>query len=157
MPASPAQRDFALEPADTERLANLAGPFDAHLRQIELRLGVEISNRGNVFRITGPEAEPVSQAEQLLRELYEEAEDETFDGHAINLRLNAVGSRVADRAVDGGFVPQDVAIRFDGEPPRVVAKLVGRFLVVNSNGESPRGQFASVTGTLFTTVEVKDE
>jgi phosphate starvation-inducible PhoH-like protein len=112
MSASSAQRDFALEPADTERLANLAGPFDAHLRQIELRLGVEISNRGNVFRITGPEAEPVSQAEELLRELYEEAEDETFDGHAINLRLNAVGSRAAaDRAVDGGFVPQDVAIR----------------------------------------------
>ena len=52
MPA-PSQRDFALEPADTERLANLAGPFDAHLRLIELRLGVEIANRGNVFRVTG--------------------------------------------------------------------------------------------------------
>src|SRR3546814_7096037 len=37
---SPHQCDFTLEPADNERLANLAGPFDAHLRQIELRLGV---------------------------------------------------------------------------------------------------------------------
>ena len=37
---APSQRDFTLEPADTERLANLAGAFDAHLRQIELRLGV---------------------------------------------------------------------------------------------------------------------
>ena len=112
MPTSSAHSDFVLEPAHTERLANLAGPFDAHLRQIELRLGVEISNPGNVFRVTGPDPEPVSQAEQLLRELYEEAEDETFDGHAINLRLNAVGSRAAAQpAAEGGIAPQDVAIR----------------------------------------------
>src|SRR5690349_12860426 len=39
--------EFALDPPDTERLANLAGPFDAHLRLLELRLGVEIGNRGN--------------------------------------------------------------------------------------------------------------
>src|SRR5687768_17871292 len=81
------QHDFALEPADTERLANLAGPFDGHLRQIELRLGVEIANRGNIFRVTGPDA-AVARAEKLLRELYAESADEIFDGHAINLRLN---------------------------------------------------------------------
>src|SRR5690606_35653974 len=57
----PIQRDFTLEPDDTERLANLAGPFDQHLRQIELRLGVEIANRGNVFRVGG-EADAVSRA-----------------------------------------------------------------------------------------------
>ena len=34
--------------------SNLAGPFDEHLRQIELKLGVEIANRGNVFRVSGP-------------------------------------------------------------------------------------------------------
>ena len=43
---NPTQRDFVLEPEDTERLANLAGPFDGHLRQIELRLGVEIGEIG---------------------------------------------------------------------------------------------------------------
>src|SRR5690606_32754281 len=58
------QRDFTLEPADTERLANLGGPFDAHLRQIELALGVEIANRGNVFRVTGTEADRVDEAER---------------------------------------------------------------------------------------------
>ena len=52
--SQPQHRDFTLEPADNERLANLCGPFDAHLRQIELRLGVEISNRGQVFQVTGP-------------------------------------------------------------------------------------------------------
>ena len=80
-------REFLLEPEDIERLANLAGPFDAHLRQIELRLGVEIANRGNIFKIVGPAAE-VKAAEKLLRVLYAEAGDETFDSESIHLRLN---------------------------------------------------------------------
>jgi phosphate starvation-inducible protein PhoH and related proteins len=104
---TPHQRDFTLEPADNERLANLAGPFDAHLRQIELRLGVEIANRGNVFRVSGAEAGAVDQAERVLRQLYAEAQDETFDGQAINLRLNAAEARAAEP----GHAPQDVAIR----------------------------------------------
>ena len=102
-----AQRDFVLEPADSERLANLAGPFDGHLRQIELRLGVEIANRGNVFRVTGPDA-AVARTEKLLRTLYAEAAEETFDGHAINLRLGAAG---ADVPTSDEIVPQEVAIR----------------------------------------------
>ena len=106
MPA-PSQRDFALEPADTERLANLAGPFDGHLRQIELRLGVEIANRGNVFRITGPE-EAVASAEHLLRALYAEAAENTFDSHAIHLRLNPAN---VDQLDDAGYQPQEVAVR----------------------------------------------
>ncbi len=49
----PIRNDFTLEPDDGERLSNLVGPLDEHLRQIELRLGVEIANRGNVFRVLG--------------------------------------------------------------------------------------------------------
>ena len=48
-------RDLVLEPENNERLANLAGPLDEHLRQIELRLGVEINNRGNLYRVIGDE------------------------------------------------------------------------------------------------------
>ena len=99
--------DFSLEPADTERLANLAGPFDEHLRQIELKLGVEISNRGNVFRVSGPEA-ATAETEKLLRALYAEAAETTFDTHAIHLRLNQANvEQVAAR----GYSPQDVAIK----------------------------------------------
>ena len=111
MSASPAQRDFALEPADSERLANLAGPFDGHLRQIELRLGVEVANRGNVFRITGADETVVAHAERLLRTLYAEAGEEVFDGHAINLRLNAIGVGESETTASTDYVPQDVAIR----------------------------------------------
>ncbi len=38
--------DVVLEPADNQRLANLCGQLDEHLKQIERRLGVEINNRG---------------------------------------------------------------------------------------------------------------
>jgi phosphate starvation-inducible protein PhoH and related proteins len=100
-------RDFALDPPDTERLANVAGPFDAHLRQIELRLGVQVSNRGNLFRVSGSDV-AVDRTEKLLRQLYAESIEETFDGHAINLRLNAFAG---DMSVDDDIEPQDVAIR----------------------------------------------
>ena len=103
----PTQRDFTLEPDDTERLANLAGPFDQHLRQVELRLGVEIANRGNVFRVSG-DADAVSRAEHLLQALYAEAAETTFDSHAIHLRLNDAN---VDRVDDAGYQPQDVAVK----------------------------------------------
>ena len=49
----PHAADLVLEPSDNERLANLCGQFDEHLRLVESRLGVEINNRGNVFRVLG--------------------------------------------------------------------------------------------------------
>jgi phosphate starvation-inducible PhoH-like protein len=105
------QDDFTLEPADNERLANLAGPFDAHLRQIELHLGVEIANRGNVFRVTGRDETAVQRARKLLQRLYEEAAEETFDGQAINLRLNALAAGEPAARERGDYTPQDVAVR----------------------------------------------
>jgi phosphate starvation-inducible PhoH-like protein len=103
----PSHRDFVLEPEDSERLANLAGPFDEHLRQMELRLGVEIANRGHVFRITG-EAKAADAAEKLLRALYAEAERETLDPHKIHSRL---GNANLDRLASGDVDPQEVAIK----------------------------------------------
>ena len=102
----PQQRDFVLEPEDSERLANLSGPFDEHLRQMELRLGVEIANRGHVFRVTG-EARAAAAAEKLLRKLYDEAGTETLDPHKIHSHL---GSANLERIGDG-CEPQEVAIK----------------------------------------------
>ena len=84
------QRDLALEPDDTERLANLAGPFDEHLRQLELRLGVEINNRGNLFRIIGSE-HAVGLADKLLRTLYDATATETLAAHKVHLVLQESG------------------------------------------------------------------
>ena len=103
------QHDFTLEPDDTMRLANLAGPFDAHLRQIELRMGVEIANRGNVFRVSGEDASAVADSERLLRSLYDETAGETLDDHAINIRLSAFANGDGKRDTD--YAPQDVSVR----------------------------------------------
>jgi phosphate starvation-inducible PhoH-like protein len=63
---------FSLTPADNQRLAVLCGEFNAHLKEIEARLGVSIANRGNVFSVSGP-ADMARQAERVLRALYEVA------------------------------------------------------------------------------------
>ena len=101
-------RDFSLEPDDGERLANLAGPLDAHLRQIELRLGVEIANRGGVFRVTGPE-KAAQAAERLLRQLWVDSEAEVLTPEAVHLRLGADDATTVER--DLGHAPQHVAIK----------------------------------------------
>ena len=105
--AAEERSEFVLDPADPERLANLAGPFDAHLRQMELRLGTEIANRGNVFRISGPPA-AVQRTEKFLRALWREADDQVLDSAGIHLRLAEVG---ADEAVRDEIEPQEVAVR----------------------------------------------
>ena len=99
--------EFVLEPAETERLANLSGPFDGHLRMIELRLGVEIANRGNIFRIVGPQV-AVGKAEKLLRDLWRDAAEETLTEPAIHLRLTEID---ADNVANDDVEPQEVHIR----------------------------------------------
>ncbi len=102
--------DFTLVPDDIERLANMSGPFDAHLRMIELRMGVEIANRGNVFRVSGRDAASVSRAERVLHQLYDDAASEVLDEHAIHLRLGAQADDAAPTS-PSDFVPQDIAVR----------------------------------------------
>lgn len=77
---------FELEPADTTRLMNLCGQFDQHLRQLEKRLGVEISNRGNLFHITGHPAS-AQLGINLLQGLYRETVDSVLDPESIHLFL----------------------------------------------------------------------
>jgi phosphate starvation-inducible PhoH-like protein len=105
-------RDFALQPVDAERLSNLVGAFDQHLRQIELRLGVEIGNRGNVFRVQGDTA-AVARARKLIESLYELTSTETLTPHQINLAFAEMGAEAAPAgtAARDDVVPQEVAIR----------------------------------------------
>ena len=104
------QRDFTLEPDDIERIANLSGPFDAHLRMIELRMGVEIANRGNVFRVSGRDAESVARAERVLHQLYDDAASETLDQHGIHLRLGAQADDVPASST-GAYPQQEISVR----------------------------------------------
>jgi len=89
--------DLVLEPADNERLAELCGEFDAHLRQLEQRLGVEINSRGNQFRIIG-DAGGVKRAGQLLQGLYLETGDGSLTPEKVHLYLHEAG---ADQSAGG--------------------------------------------------------
>jgi phosphate starvation-inducible PhoH-like protein len=102
------QRDFILDPEDNARLANLCGPFDEHLRQVELRLGVEINHRGSIFQVIGEDA-PARATEKVLRALYAVTEDEALTGAKINLQLAESGiDAIADAAAEGA---QEVVIK----------------------------------------------
>jgi len=64
---------LALEPLDNRALANLCGPLDANLRQIEAALDVIISHRSNEFALSGSRAQ-ASRAAEALRRFYAQAE-----------------------------------------------------------------------------------
>ncbi len=82
--------EVVLTPADNARLANLCGPFDEHLRQMERRLGVEISSRGNLMRVSG-DSLPVRSAAELLKELYAVAKEEALTGARVHLYMQQSG------------------------------------------------------------------
>ncbi|OCQ53624.1 PhoH-like protein [Photorhabdus australis subsp. thailandensis] len=66
-----ATQEIFLEPADNQRLMSLCGPFDDNLKQLERRLGIEISRRDNRFKLMGKPL-CVSAATNILRHLYVE-------------------------------------------------------------------------------------
>ena len=72
-----------LEPENPQRLANLCGRLNEHLKQIENRLLVKIQNRGNEFMVIGP-ADAVKSSVGILRDLYEQT------GSAASLAPDAV-------------------------------------------------------------------
>ena len=71
MEANLQPHQISLEPNDSQQLATLCGPYDAHLRQIEKRLGITIKNRGNDFQLFG-DNKVVQTAGKLLNHLYRE-------------------------------------------------------------------------------------
>jgi len=88
--------DLELEPADTERLANLCGQFDQHLKQIESRLQVDVFCRGSLFTVQG-EARQTRAASRLIKQLYTLAETQMLTPNLINLHLQESGvAEIAD-------------------------------------------------------------
>lgn len=94
-----------LEPDDSIQLATLCGPFDAHLKQIETRLGITIRNRGNQFHISGEET-LANAAGKLLSQLYREVRDGTaVTAELVHLFLQESGIEDLLKAA-----PEDVGI-----------------------------------------------
>ena len=92
MSAQLAKVNLTLQPNDNARLANLCGPFDEHLHQIEDRLSVEIHHRGNAFTVEG-EKHTANAAKAVLKNLYATTNSEELSKETIHLHLQ-------DAAVD---------------------------------------------------------
>lgn len=86
----PLSTNLVLAPTDNQRLANLCGPLDEHLRQVERRLGVEINNRGNTFQVIG-NAKSVELTERVIKELYEVTLTEVLSPERVHLFLQDSG------------------------------------------------------------------
>ena len=71
MKTQSATRTVSLEPYDSRRLASLCGRLDEHIKHISGRLGIDISNRGNEFHLSGEEP-ALRVGQQVLRRLYEQ-------------------------------------------------------------------------------------
>lgn len=102
----PFSTDIILEPVDNQRLANLCGPMDEHLRQLERRLGVEINNRGNTFRVIG-DAPSVELVERVIKELYAATDHEILSPERVHLFLKDSGIDEEDQLQ----IDQDVFIK----------------------------------------------
>ena len=109
-------RDIILEPADNSRLANLCGQFDEHLRQIERRLNVDISSRGNRFRVTG-NAGAAQIGSNVIESLFKLTGSELLDPERVHICLQesamneSKASGMSPEADDGGTGPYEIQTR----------------------------------------------
>ena len=93
---------LTLEPDNARDLAALCGQFDAHLRQIEERLGVSIAARGNKFQIGGPQAAAEATA-SLLTHLYDEIQQGVgLSPESLHLQLQQSGLESISGEREGG-------------------------------------------------------
>ena len=102
-------QEIALLPSDNDRLANLCGELDVHIKQIEKRLQVEIGNRGNQFKVSGAN-HSVKATCALLQKLFENTAQEELTAEAIHLAMQ--DSSIEQLLVTAQEEPQkEVAIK----------------------------------------------
>lgn len=82
--------EFRVDPPDNERLARLCGQFDEHLKQIENRLNVSISNRGDLFSVEG-DSTSADSARALIDHLYLMTENDSLAPEEVHLSLQESG------------------------------------------------------------------
>ena len=140
--------NLELEPADTERLANLCGEFDQHLKQIEGRLQVDIFCRGNLFTVQG-EAGQARAASRLIKQLYKLSDSEVLTPEVINLHLQDSGiAEMADAATEDQVShPDDItiitkrgAIRGRGPNQKTYLRNINKFAVNFGIGPAGTGK-----------------
>jgi phosphate starvation-inducible protein PhoH and related proteins len=115
---------LTLSPLDNRALANLCGPLDANLRQIEQALDVAISHRGADFTIAGT-PQQTARATRALQRFYDEA-DKPLSVDDIQLGLveyRGDSSNNGENASDGTPALRTRRSDLHGRTPNQVAYL----------------------------------
>jgi phosphate starvation-inducible PhoH-like protein len=98
---------FLLDPEDNQRLADLCGEHNAHLKQVEEGFGVRISHRGHLFCVDGQDQD-VCNAQDVLCALYADS------GNGASLspdRVQVAISQIPRQGLNDQDGPDDVVIR----------------------------------------------
>ena len=82
--------NFELSPIDNDRLANLCGHLDEHLRMMERGFGIEVNNRGAKFQIVGP-VDVLASAQAVIHELYAETSQSIIAPEQVHLAIRVSG------------------------------------------------------------------
>ncbi len=88
-----------LEPIDNDRLVRLCGLLDKNIRQIENFFEVEISNRGNAFKISGRNTN-VENTSNFIEKIYHLSESEEITPKQLHLYLNNSSEFLSDDVDD---------------------------------------------------------
>ena len=93
--------ELYLSPVDNQHLANLCGPLDENLRQIEAALDVTIARRGERFTFHGPTAQARRASDAISRFYAQAREALTVD----DIQLGLV--EILNRPLRGGLAKDD--------------------------------------------------
>jgi phosphate starvation-inducible PhoH-like protein len=81
---------FELSPEDNERLSNLCGHMDEHIRMLERGFGVEINNRGVKFQVIGP-AVVLAEVRTVIHDLYAGSSQTVLQPEQVHLAIRDAG------------------------------------------------------------------
>lgn len=96
MNSEPSSLRLELQPDNPQRLANLCGRLNEHIRLLEERLGLRISSRGNAFELEGS-ATAVQRGNWVLKSLYLLTASETnLTPDTVHLALAEAANRVPE-------------------------------------------------------------
>ncbi len=113
--------EISFTPVDNQRLANLCGALDENLRSIEAALAIQISRRGENFRLSGL-PERTAQGVQALEKLYAQAEHHV-DPDEVQLGLVEVRQQAPVEEPSDGVVLLTRKSDLRGRTPRQVQYL----------------------------------
>ncbi|HIE91310.1 MAG TPA: PhoH family protein [Methylophilaceae bacterium] len=115
--------EITLQPEDNTRLANLCGPLDENIKQIETALEVNVNRRGATFSITGKK-ENMRMAAQIIENFYLRAK-KPIELEDVQLGLVEVEKLTPDELNSSTDMPVLMTRRGDlhGRTPRQVEYL----------------------------------